>query len=206
MTYRDWLEVADRSDYQDRMAAATFEPEDDIAVDFEKFCDAVHYIAQAAPPSALGRVKLHETLYFADMLRYLETGRPLTGADFLKQKFGPTARPLTRALHALTAASRVAVSLRQVFGVQAYTFASLSPLATNRLADDERALLDAVIAFVCAHSADEISEISHTKLWEMASPGERLPYYMALSLVPAEITDEDRDWAAGEARRHGLAA
>jgi uncharacterized phage-associated protein len=181
-----------------------FEPETDIHFDYEKFRRVVHFICHECGSDELGRVKLHKILYFSDFLRYLESGHPLTGEDYLKQAFGPTARHLNKALNDLETSGAVRVEKRLFHGYEKQDFISLTSPTTNLLSKDELELLREVIRFVCDHTASEISELSHSEPWQMAETGERIPYYMAFSLVPSELTDEDRDWARDEARRHNL--
>lgn len=181
--------------------ATTFDPEDGIPFDFEKLCDVIHFAASAVPPDRLGRVKLHKILYFADMLNFLRTGEPLTGEDYIKQRFGPTARHLNKALGTLAERGQVETRVRDFHGLDKYDFTALKPPGTNRLSSAERALLEDVIAFVCSHTANEISDLSHNDAWDMAQMGERIPYYMAFSIAPGEITEEDQEWARGVARK-----
>jgi hypothetical protein len=61
-------------------------------VDLQKLKDVVHYICAQCRQDELGNVKLHKILYFADMLHFLGSNRPLTGVEYQKQSFGPVAR------------------------------------------------------------------------------------------------------------------
>lgn len=185
------------------MTHDTVEQMDEIEIEFdrEKFIDVVHYICHHCSPEELGRVKLHKILYFSDMLSYLDTGVPLTGAEYQKQGFGPTARPLKAALDNLERERRIQISVRDFYGYRKYDFVSLVEPATNRLSEDERRLVDKVIDFVCVRTASEISELSHSLPWQCADMGKRIPYFSAFGLLPAEITDEDLAWGEQEARR-----
>lgn len=172
---------------------------EDHQFDRQKFKAVVHYVAASTRPEELGRVKLHKILYFADMLTYLAFGRPLTGEEYQKQQFGPTARHLGVALKELTADGRLNVSRALFYGFPKDTFESLEQPRSDLLSRDERRLLDDVIDDVCARSAREISEISHTAAWELAAIGESLPYFTAYLMAPAEVTDDDLAWGMGEA-------
>ena len=55
--------------------------------------------------------------------------------------------------------------------------------------------------FVCAHTAAEIGEFCHDHVWSSVAMGERIPYYAALALFPAEITDDDLAEAVEEVVR-----
>lgn len=179
--------------------------EEGIQFDREKFKDVVHYVVDYVCANlgteVLGNTKLHKILYYADILRYLEAGQPLAGAEYQRQKFGPTARHLTRALRELEVEGRVSVSKRNYYGYQKSEYKSLSEPSRNRLSADDTALVEHVIAFVCTKTAVEISDFSHDEVWASVPMGETIPYYAALSMFPTEITDEDVEAAADEAVR-----
>ena len=180
--------------------------ESGIRFNYEKFLTAVHVVCSSCADDALGRVKLHKILYFADFLRYLEPGEPMTGEDYLKQKFGPTARHLNKALHELEEIGALKTETRPFHGYLKYTFNSLRAPQTNLLSAEELALLREVIDFVCKHTATQISEFSHSEPWTLVDVGDRIPYFSSYGMVPLEVGADDLDWAANEAERLGLIA
>ena len=84
----------------------------------EKFKDVVHYIVARTNPDELGRVKLHKTLYFADMLWFIDKGVALTGAEYRKQPMGPCASRLTWALNALELEGRIKQAREWYYGYE----------------------------------------------------------------------------------------
>ena len=71
-----------------------------------------------------------------------------------------------------------------------------------RLDIEVRVLLDETIDFVCKNNtARSISELSHTRAWEVASMGEVMPYHSAMNIVPVEVEPSDVDWAIEEASK-----
>jgi uncharacterized phage-associated protein len=178
-----------------------------IKFDKKKFEDVVHYVCNACKnnPDTLGKTKLHKILYFADMLHFIDTFEPLTGVEYQKQPFGPTARHLGWALNELEKTKKIKVSETSYFGLRKFDFLSLKEPKSNRISEDEKSLLDAVIAFVCGMTANEISDLSHQAPWEKAKIGEVIPYESAfLLLQPEEITQETIDWGRNEIARLGL--
>lgn len=171
-------------------------------LDREKLKEAVLLIASHCPPQELGNVKLHKTLYFSDMLFFLREGRPLTGVDYLKQKFGPVARHLSNAVSALEAEGRLSVSEQEYFGLYKKTYTPVKQYVRERLSEDEETLIREVADYVRGKSAKEISEISHNAAWESVELGEVIPYFTALRLAPVEVTDADRQWASDAAREY----
>jgi hypothetical protein len=136
------------------------------------------------------------------MLNYLEHGRPLTGVDYIKQPFGPTARYLGWALKVLSENGSLKISRRSYFGWDKFDFVANGEFQTNRLSESERALIRSVVEVVCGFSATEISEISHAKPWEAVAFGERIPYGAAFLLLPQKLPSKrDVEWAHNEAAR-----
>lgn len=173
-----------------------------VQFDRETFKEAIWFLVSYCPPDELGNVKLHKALYFADMLHYLDEGRPLTGAEYLKQKFGPTARHLGACAAELVSEGKIAIRERFYYGLPKKDYLARQPFQQKRLSDGELALLQEVADFVRAKSAKEISELSHNAAWETAALGETLPYFSALGLAPSEVTDADRAWAMETALAH----
>lgn len=170
-------------------------PEFGIEFDREKFLDAIHLIIHSCrdTPELLGKTKLHKCLYYTDMLHYAVKGTAVTGVDYIKQPFGPTARYLDWGLKALRERGQISVHQEEYFGLGKYVFTSEEEPRTNRISVEERALLREVIAFVCERTAREISEISHAAPWQNAAMGERIPYSSAHLLLPPTRQPTERD-------------
>ena len=161
-------------------------------LDFERLVDVVHYVCSKCDPSELGNVKLHKILYFADMLHFVDTGRALTGAEYQKQKFGPCARHLTKALCQLRDEGRIRIEKRDFYGFKKMDYIPIEEPRLDRLGNQNVIpLLDAVIEFVCRKSAKEISDLSHSAAWEAVAMGERIPYYTAFWLKYPQPTEAD---------------
>ena len=166
----------------------------------EQFKNVVHFIVSRCDPEQLGNVKLHKILYFADMLHFMNNGTPLTGVDYQKQQFGPTARHLGSVLDELSREGRVRVATRKYYGFNKKDFISLEEPNSASIGNEAQALLMDVIDFVCGRSAKEISELSHDLAWETAKMGERIPYAAVFGLQPAEITEKDIEDCVREVR------
>jgi uncharacterized phage-associated protein len=185
--------------------ASTQQAEPGIEFDREKFLDAIHFIVHACKdkPDLLGKTKLHKCLYYSDMLHYVVTGSPITGAEYIKQQFGPTARYLDWGLRSLRERGQISVHQEDYFGLGKYVFSSEEEPRTNRLSVEERALMGEVIALVCEHTAREISELSHAAPWQNADMGHRIPYSSAHLLLPPtrEPSAGDIEYAEQHVRR-----
>ena len=172
----------------------------------EKLKEAVLLIASHCPTAELGNVKLHKILYFADMLSYLQDGQPITGVEYIKQKFGPVARHLTAAIADLSAEGRLTVNETSQFGFFKKNYETCQPFQKRWLADSEVLIIKEVADFIRGVSAREISELSHNAAWDIAEMGEVLPYFTALQILPVEITDSDMTWALESAKQYANSA
>ena len=181
------------------------EMNENITFDVEKFKDlahfVIHHVQENLDADSLGNVKLHKILYFSDFMSYLSTMKPLTGADYQRQKFGPTAKYLSAAVRQLVTEGRIEVTEAPYFGYVKKSYGALKPPWTNRLSPQEQALIVQVVEFVCGRSAAEISELSHDEVWSSVPMGARIPYYASFALVPAEVTDEDVQQAVRDVER-----
>ena len=170
-------------------------------LDRDKLIKVVHYVCANCSPEELGSVKLHRILYFSDMLHFLSTGEPLTGVEYRKQQFGPTARHLAWAVNELAAQGKLKIEQRDYFGFSKTDYIAVQQPGPGSLSNHAVQILNDVIAFVCSRSAKEISELSHDAAWQAAEIGEVIPYHAALGLLPCAITDSDVAAAIEEAHR-----
>lgn len=46
------------------------------------------------------------------------------------------------------------------------------------------------------NTARTISELSHTKAWELAEYGDELPYTSAFRLLPTQVSEDSFEWAS----------
>jgi uncharacterized phage-associated protein len=168
----------------------------------EKLAEAVHYICANINPEQLGNVKLHKILYFSDMFRYLESGQPITGVEYVKQKFGPTARHLTATLKSLEARGVLSVAEEEYFGFRKKLYACRQSYSRTSLSEDETAILDLFMEKVAALSAAEVSEISHDAAWESVPLGEVIPYSSIFRVIAPEIEEADVAWGEETATQY----
>ncbi len=169
--------------------------QENFRFDLQKFKDVVHYAIEYASQNigteAMGNTKLHKCLYYADILTFLDTMRPLTGADYHRQKFGPTARQLALALRQLAEEAQVRVDSVNYFGYSKKEYVLIAASNAERLSNRERDLIAHVIRFVCEKSAVEIGEFSHDEVWASVPVGARIPYFSAFAMFPAVYSEDD---------------
>jgi hypothetical protein len=128
-------------------------------------------------------------------LAYRKLGEPITGARYVKRKFGPVPAQIVSVLNQLTAEGTIKPKTSLYHGYEKMSYTVLKPTYPDFLSPKEKAIVDDAINFVCdQHTAASISEFSHDDVWKLAQDGEDLPYFTAF-VKPGKITAEDLEWA-----------
>lgn len=155
------------------------------------------YICSKCELNDLGAVKLHKVLYFSDMIHYAEFGNAITGSTYRKRPFGPTCDQLLPALRELVAKGDLKINDVEFFGFKKKEYAALTQPDASEFDTSKLAIIDEVIEFVCkSNSARSISELSHTRAWELARFGEVLPYNSVFQIFPVQVSMEAMEWGA----------
>jgi hypothetical protein len=167
-----------------------------LMFDRDKLERLVHYICYRVEPKNLGAVKLNKVLWYSEALAYLRQSESITGEKYVKRQHGPVAYHLPQVIDSLTARGAIAVrdSIVGDFSKKEYVYL-LTPDITD-FTPESISLVESVMEFVCCkHSARSISELSHTKVWELAELGEEIPMFALHALRKTEITEADVAWA-----------
>lgn len=160
---------------------------------------AISYIVVRSEHANLSTVKLHKVLYYTDMLHFIQTGQPVTGAQYRKRPFGPICDALLRVLEEMAQDGEIRIDTVDYFGYQKKQLTVLRESETNRLSPGELDLLDESIRFVCDNNtAQTISDFSHDMVWDMVEYGEIMPYYNAILLLPNQVSEDTFAWADAE--------
>jgi hypothetical protein len=173
-------------------------------MDAQKLKAIVHYVCASCrhDPDKLGAVKLHKILWYADGQTYTRLGKAIVGEDYTRQAHGPMSIHLDSALRELEREGHLSVRSVSFKGKQKREFLASRTPDVSFLGEKEKRILDEVIRNVTEdHSAYSISEKSHDHLWEVAEPGEIVPYQQELLARLVPLTDEDKEWVRSELER-----
>lgn len=174
-----------------------------MAHDQEKFKRLVHYVIwRAGKRDWFGATKLNKVLWFADARAYVLTGKPITGARYTRQEYGPCPRAIMPTRDDLVADG----AIRIVQEGPLTRFVALVAPDTGIFTADELAAVDWWIDHISRdHTAGSISEASHDYAWEIAAVGEEIPLYACLAVRIEETPGEDAmRWGREAAARRGL--
>lgn len=168
--------------------------------DRTKFAELALYIAWKCPAEKLGAVKFNKVFYYADMLHYVMTGQPITGATYKRRERGPTTDQLLHALRDLSRDGSLKISEVPFYGFRKMEYRAQREPDLTRFSAEEIALVDDMIQFVCdGHTAKDITELSHNLAWESTEPDHEIPYFTAFLMYPMQVSEAALDAAQSEA-------
>lgn len=167
----------------------------------ERFRALVHYVCWVCDnPRTLGSKRLGRVLWYSERNVYLETGRWLSGATYVRQQGGPHPRPLEPMLQELEAVGAIARRLADRSDDFDLLFAVRRP-DLSQFRPEEISIVEAVIRVVCLEARGVVAhQEAHDQVWQIARIGEPLPYYSVFAGRPGDILPADIDWAMRIAR------
>lgn len=157
----------------------------------EKMRAVILRACHSCDPKDLGAVKLNKVLYFIDMITYAHHREVVTGATYRKRPNGPASDQLLFTLRDMERDGQIEVADVDYHGFIKKEYTAKVDEPHNVLSNEESALLDDVIDFVCRkNTAKSISDYSHKLPWEMADMGGVIPYHSAMLLFPNQPSPE----------------
>lgn len=132
-----------------------------------------------------GGTKLNKILFYADSVSYSRSGKPITGAEYIKQEFGPTPKRLLPVRKQLESRKEAAVQRVDFLRKEQQRLVALREPDLSLFSGEEIALVDQVIELLRGKSAKDVSELSHNRAWRVAKMGGSIPYEAAF------ISDEN---------------
>lgn len=157
-----------------------------------KFKDLLLYAAEElGDDPTFGETKLNKVLFFADFEAYKMLGKPITGAEYQKNKFGPTARLYTVLRDDLIRMNQLRVERRTVVDhVQDVVQPHDIKPNLSQFTKAELEIVRAVIEEMRGYTNTEASDKSHERSagWLARDLGETIPYSSAL-INPEPLDD-----------------
>lgn len=165
----------------------------------------LHIATQCADAPKFGKTKLNKILYFSDFLWYKKTGKPITGAEYMRLENGPAPKRMLPIQQQMLANQDIAVikkifpSGREQHRIVAQEKADLDMYFTPA----QIALVDAVIRILWDANAEETSDVSHRIAWYVFdNDKEPIPYEAAL-LSDEPVTANDIERTGELAKQYG---
>lgn len=170
--------------------------------DLEKLKRLIHYVAwKAGKRDWFGATKLYKVLWFSDARRFVLAKKPITGAIYIREKYGPVPKHALIARRELEAEKSIRVTKER----ELTRFVALKVPDVSMFTEDELRTVDYWIDHIDKdHTAQSISEQSHDYAWEIAKMKEELPLYAILANRIREPTDEELGKLRERAKELGL--
>ena len=176
--------------------------------DRQKLKELILYISERSQDDPhYGGVKLNKLLFFADFYAYARLGKPITGAEYMREKFGPIPKRLIPARDELIAEGALAIQNTQLSRAAVRKRpVSLRSAVLGLFSAEEIAIVEWVIRQLRRANATRISDHTHTfALWLAAKDGETIPYE-AMFVSDSKLTDAEIERGRGLAVEHGWLA
>jgi hypothetical protein len=170
--------------------------------DRDKFKQLVHYVIwKAGKRDWFGSTKLNKVLWFSDTQAFALTGKPITGATYIRQKYGPVPKAIMPVRSELQREGAIRV-FRE--GKVERTTATRAP-DMRSFASSEMAIIDWWIEHISSyHTAATISDKSHDYTWQIAEMGEEIPMVATFATRIREPTEDETLWGKDIAAKLGL--
>jgi hypothetical protein len=173
-----------------------------MAFNREKFKRLVHYVIwKAGRRDWFGAIKLNKVLWFSDTEAFAHTGEPITGAKYVREKFGPVPKAIMPVRAELEREG--AITVRREGRVEK-AVANRAP-DMQSFSSSEIAIVDWWIDHIATYeTAESISQKSHDYTWQIAAMGEELPMVTTFARRIRAPTEEEMRLARGTAAKLGL--
>lgn len=160
----------------------------------EKLKEMILYISEkCSNQRAFGVTKLNKILWFSDVVAFKYLGNPITGTPYIRRDYGPVPKYIKEVKEELIQNKDLAIRHEQFFNRIQERPVHLRRAKVHLFSTDQLRTVDDVIAMLEDANADEVSELSHEKVWELLEDGEPMPYEAGfLSSKPINQSDIDR--------------
>jgi hypothetical protein len=167
----------------------------------------VFFAKENADDRHFGATKLNKLLFTADFMAYAYLGKPITGATYIRQQFGPTPEPrqFLPVREKLEKEGRIKIAAEETYSGPQQRPRALSEPNLNFFTEKELAICRDVIDLLRPLRNVESSDWSHEfPGWLYARNGEVIPYETVYLWRKEPATLEDREWAESIAQKRGL--
>lgn len=156
---------------------------------------AAHFVIAHTPPDQLGAVKLNKVLWYADIAAWKRRGETVTGSmEYVRLPNGPVPPAIDEALSQLKSEGAIAERPVRVFSHTRREMVWLERPNVSMLSAEDCELLLEAAEWIAPMTAGQISEITHTPLWEEQPNGQKMPV-RAAAVTYREPDDDDVAWA-----------
>ncbi len=155
-------------------------------IQLEKFKQVLLYVLErcAGKPN-IGETVLHKLLYFIDFNYYEMYEQQLTGATYIKNKYGPTPVEFIKIIEKMKDSQEIRIIKDKYYGYPQKRYLPLRKADLTKLKASEKEIIDQVINQLSDKTATEISEYSHEDVpWKATKNREAIDYELVFYRMP----------------------
>ncbi|MBI5699031.1 DUF4065 domain-containing protein [Candidatus Saganbacteria bacterium] len=156
-------------------------------VKLDKFKQVLLYLLErcAGKPN-IGETVLYKLLYFIDFNYYETYEEQLTGATYIKNKYGPTPVQFIKIIDQMKNDGEIKAIKDQYYDYPQKRYIPLKKADLTKLKASEKDIIDQVINQLSDKTAAEISEYSHEDIpWKATGDKEKIDYELVFYRAPA---------------------
>ena len=169
--------------------------------ELKKLEEAVYLVCKTAQSKGLKlfSIPLSKIIFLADRKNYLRVFKPMIADAYIHGKNGPYLEDLRTAISNLKSRGYIA-TVKRKYGTQFQTeyylgYRNDNYKIKNLSKNEQIILIDITFDVLVNETAETVSEYTHNHAWQVSVSKEHIPMCAQLITQPAEITDEDREWA-----------
>ena len=162
----------------------------------KKLKELVLYLAsESADDESFGSTKLNKLLFLIDFQAYALWGSSISGAKYVRRKFGPVPFELPIVRSELESEGKLKVESRQRFGKPQKRVLALGNPDLSVFSKDEIELAKEIIKDLKEVNGTVLSDWTHKlRPWLDTEDGEEIPYYTVFILKDVPVSLSDLAW------------
>jgi hypothetical protein len=167
-----------------------------------KFKRLVHHVVwKTGGREDFGAVELNKVLWFSEARHFMLHGKPITGAVYIRDKFGPVPKAMMLVRKELEDEKAIHVWEDRRDDHPQTRFEALDPPDISDFSKDERQAVDWCIE----HSAKKnAAQATSDRSWEIAATGEEIPFHALLARRIRHPDDKEAKRLAKQVKELGL--
>ena len=157
--------------------------------------EMLHYIISKDTHNKLGAVKLNKVSWFSDCIHFIEKGTSISKLEhYTKQQYGPYIPRFYDHIHELEKKKLIrSTPPRWEFSQTEYTALRINE--GERFNNEQKEIITFVIDKIGNDfTAQEISGITHNRIWEIVDMGDKIPIYAFYAAQDYMLNDNDWKW------------
>jgi hypothetical protein len=154
--------------------------------------ELILYIAdQCKDDPTFSDTKLNKILQFSDFTAFRELGVPITGAEYMKEKYGIILKRMKPIRETMAANKEIDIQWQPIINLSRKRVIARKRADMSRFSSKQREIVDKCIGELWGRNSNDVSSLSQKQVgYKVTEIGESVPYEAAL-LSSEGITEAD---------------